>query len=151
MSTVLHNDICTDRLRLRSARPEDADWMAREIANPNVLQWLTNPPSPYSLADAETYIASRKDDASYRVICAREQPVGVVSLTQIHKDVPDLGYWLAQGAWGQGYMTEAAGALIDWHFENGGAPIESGWLKGNAASQNVLTKLGFCPLSDAVQ
>ena len=40
-------------------------------------------------------------------------------------------------------MTEAAGAIVDWHQSTFRSTIVSGWIKGNAVSENVLRKLGF--------
>ena len=39
--------------------------------------------------------------------------MGVVGITG------HLGYWLGKPFWGQGYMTEAAGALVDAYFDEG--------------------------------
>ncbi|MEM6729807.1 MAG: GNAT family N-acetyltransferase, partial [Pseudomonadota bacterium] len=45
--------------------------------------------------------------------------------------------------WGQGIMTEAARALAEAFFQTHDGPLFSGWIDGNAGSQNVLAKLGF--------
>lgn len=135
--------ITTDRLTLRPLRAEDAPWIAREIANPKVQRWLTSPPHPYQLEHAEGFIAAKSADPGVRAITKDASPIGVVTLG--HRGEDDLGYWLAEHAWGQGYMTEAAGALLDWHFANGGGEVESGWVTGNAGSARVLDKLGFWP------
>lgn len=55
-----------------------------------------------------------------------------------------LGYWLGQSYWGKGYMSEAAGLVLDWFFSVSDAQtIESGALDENPASLKVLAKLGF--------
>lgn len=131
--------IQTNRLTLRPLRAEDAPWIAREIANPKVQRWLTSPPHPYTLEHAHQFLAAKANRGDHRAILAGDQPVGVVTLDE------DLGYWLAEPAWGRGYMTEAAGALLDWHFAQGGDAVESGWVTGNAGSARVLDKLGFWP------
>jgi len=138
-------DINTDRLRLRMLNSGDATWIARDIAVPSVHQWLTAPPKPYLLSDAMAFIRQYGLDPRYRVIEWRNAPCGVVSLTQGRMNLPDLGYWLATQAWGQGIMTEAARALINWQFARSHDDIRSGWIIGNIASANVLTKLGFEP------
>ncbi|MEX0285646.1 MAG: GNAT family N-acetyltransferase [Paracoccaceae bacterium] len=134
--------LTTDRLTLRPLRPDDAPWIAREIANPDVQCWLTSPPHPYRLQDAEDFIALKQDDPWYLVIEVQGQPCGVVSV-ETGSDRPELGYWLWVSAHGHGYMTEAAGAVVDAVFETGLQQLYSGWVDGNAASENVLTKLGF--------
>lgn len=136
-------DFSNDRLVLRHLQPEDADWIAREIANPAVQQWLTSPPHPYQISDAHTFIAARAQDPWYRVICADGGGLGVISLTDHDQSPAELGFWLSEAAWGKRYMTESATALLDRYFAEGHSAVTSGWIVGNAASQNVLTKLGF--------
>lgn len=132
-------DITTERLVLRQLGPEDAEWIAREIANPKVQVWLTSPPHPYRLADACEFIKRTSSNPLYRVIEVAGDAQGVISL----KEGEDLGYWLRESAWGNGYMTEAATALLNAYFHVRVDDVPSGWIAGNAASRNVLEKLGF--------
>ena len=140
--------IVTGRLALRELRSEDATWIARDIANPNVQRWLTSPPHPYTQTHAEAFISEHASDPGYRVIDLRGQGCGVVSLTYHEDDIFDLGYWLAEAHWGQGFMTEAARALLGWQFSRDTRDVWSGWISGNDASRNVLTKLGFEPFGE---
>jgi ribosomal-protein-alanine N-acetyltransferase len=56
----------------------------------------------------------------------------------------DLGYLLAQNAWGKGYATEIAAATIDYGFKKlGFREIIAMTDIENTASQNVLEKIGF--------
>ena len=56
----------------------------------------------------------------------------------------ELGYWLAQPAWGNGFATEAAEAAIDFGFARLGlARIYAQVLADNRASLRVLDKLGM--------
>jgi RimJ/RimL family protein N-acetyltransferase len=55
-----------------------------------------------------------------------------------------LGYCLAEAAWGHGYATEAAAAVLTWAF----ATLDLNRVQAetdtrNAASARVLEKLGF--------
>lgn len=138
-------DIATPRLTLRALRPDDAPWIAREISDPLVHRWLYSVPRPYALRDAEAYVARHARDVGYRVIEHASVGQGVISLTSLGDGLYDLGYWLMRAAWGQGFMTEAARAMLYDHFPRTSRSVRSGWIKGNAASQNVLTKLGFQP------
>ncbi|MEO0678569.1 MAG: GNAT family N-acetyltransferase [Pseudomonadota bacterium] len=128
----------TARYVLRTLRADDADWITAEITNPRVQRWLSGPPFPFARADAVAYLELAAGDPAYRAIEAGGEALGVVSLA---KD--NLGYWLKEAAWGQGTMTEAATALVDWHFAQGGGPLTSGWHVGNDRSGHVLLKLGF--------
>ncbi|WP_138465574.1 GNAT family N-acetyltransferase [Poseidonocella sp. HB161398] len=129
--------IATRRLRLRLAAPQDAGWIAAEIARPEVHCWLRAVPCPYGMADAEHWVAQSAALPMRRVIERDGQPLGVVSLTGT------LGYWLRPEAWGQGVMTEAAAALIDLHFRQEGGPVAADYHLGNAPSARVLHRLGF--------
>ena len=138
--------ITTERLTLRTATQADAAFIAREISNPQVQQWLTAPPHPYTLENAEYYVAHIARDEGFFLIEDAGGPVGFASIRprrEPGEDVRDLGYWLAVDAHGKGYMTEAATAALDWYFAQGEPYATSGWLEGNGASENVLTKLGF--------
>ena len=141
--------ILTDRLTLRCLVQRDAHWIAREIANPNVHRWLTTPPKPYRLDDAKDFIAEFKNDSAYRVICEGETPLGVISLDTRDDGARELGYWLRQDAWGRGLMSEAARAMVDWHWAQSTNPIKSGWIVGNARSAQILTQLGFRSIGQA--
>ena len=102
------------------------------------MRWLTTPPWPYALTDAEWFIGDSTSVGAMVIECAG-QVAGIVS---INAD-GDLGYWLARAFHGHGYMTEAAGTLVARHFASGGGDLTSGYLLGNGPSCNVLTKIGF--------
>lgn len=134
MSAVL----ATARLRLRPLQASDAPAIAAGIGDWEVMKWLTTPPWPYVLADAEGFIADPASDGAWGIDVAG-QAAGIIS---INAD-GELGYWLARAFHGHGYMTEAAGALVARHFALGGCDLISGYLLGNGPSRNVLTKIGF--------
>jgi RimJ/RimL family protein N-acetyltransferase len=55
-----------------------------------------------------------------------------------------IGYWVRQSAQRQGYATEAANALIRYGFNQLGANrLNMCHVKGNTASQKIITSLGF--------
>jgi RimJ/RimL family protein N-acetyltransferase len=72
--------------------------------------------------------------------------VGWCSLSRWNPDFRSaaLGYCFAEAAWGQGYATEAAGAVLHWAF----ATLDLNRVQAetdtrNVASARVLEKLGF--------
>ncbi|MBV2360795.1 GNAT family N-acetyltransferase [Thalassococcus sp. CAU 1522] len=141
--------IATRRLVLRPLVAADAGWIFRTIRHPDVQRWLTSPPHPYRIEDARAYIAAKAGLPAYRVITRDGVGLGMVTLTpddetaESGSGTVDLGYWLRVDAWGQGIMTEAAGALLKSHDANSGGCVNSGWIEGNTASERVLAKLGF--------
>lgn len=135
MTETIH----TARLTLRPLRPEDAATLTALVGDLDVAQWLTLVPHPYKLADAEAFITAHQDTARFWAITLQDHLVGVISIGS------ELGYWLGKPHWGQGLMTEAATAVVAHHFERSREALPSGYHLGNAASCNVLTKLGFRP------
>lgn len=140
--------IATARLVLRSLVPEDARVVANLIGNWNVVRWLALPPFPYSLADAEAFIVDTltADAVATRAIAAivrDDQLIGIISI-EPRKQGPELGYWLGEPYWGNGYMSEAATALVCAFFERSDATdLLAGYFEGNLGSAQVLAKLGF--------
>lgn len=128
----------TDRLILRHPRVEDATAVAALVGNLNVSRWLTRVPHPYTDADATNFIDQQITGRRKTFfIEMKDAVVGCIGT------VSELGYWLGQPYWGQGIVTEAARAVTAHHFADGHDTLQSGHFVGNAASRNVLTKLGF--------
>lgn len=142
----------TKRLILRPLVAGDADWITTGISEPDVHRWLTAVPRPYSWADAEHFLAKRSGDPTALALVWGGAGVGVITLTDGRDEtgLPELGYWLAKPAWGQGLMTEAAQAVTAKHFRAGGDTLGSGWIEGNEASGRVLVKTGFKPTGQTV-
>jgi RimJ/RimL family protein N-acetyltransferase len=135
----------TKRLKLRPLEPRDATDIARLISEWQVIRWLTSPPWPYAFSDAEWFVSGDASEGS-RAIVLDERLVGVVGLDRHQRTgLRELGYWLGRPFWGQGLMTEAANALVADFFKHAGQELWSGYFPANAASRNVLAKLGFQP------
>lgn len=126
----------TERLVLRPLELADAPMIARLIGEWGVIRWLTMPPWPYRLEDAEWFIGDEVSNGAYGIIHGGEF-CGVISVGD------ELGYWLGTSFQGRGFMTEAASAVIGDYFEHTDEPLYSGYLTGNSRSRNVLEKLGF--------
>jgi RimJ/RimL family protein N-acetyltransferase len=118
-----------------------------------VSRMLGSIPHPYRLADAFSWIAMPRGSAS-RAIREdfviflkpdRKTLVGSCGFSQIGADpIPHLGYWIGAPYWGQGYVSEAAHAVLAYAFEDCGLDmIQSGAQVANPASRAVLEKLGF--------
>ena len=142
----------TERLALRRPRRSDATALAEAMNDWEVVRWLVQAPYPYTLTHAVDWIAQNlRNLASGRefqfVICRRADArvIGHVGLRlDDDRRSAELGYWLARSAWGQGFATEAAAAVIAFGF--GGLQLERIWatcLPGNEPSWRVLEKLGL--------
>lgn len=134
--------LCTARLTLRLPVAGDAPAIARGLNNFAVARWLGPVPFPYGETDAHHWLGSLPAeqvplDCNFAIDLHGHGLVGCIS----HRD--EIGYWLAEPFWGQGLATEAAAAVIAWHFDHGVPQIRSGIIVGNDASLNVQHKLGF--------
>lgn len=111
-------EIETDRLRLRDGNPADIQGLRLGLNDPAIARWLVRPPFPYKIVDANDFIrltqaATYSGFRQYRIVAERitDRLVDVVSL-EPDRDRAELGYWLLTAAQGQGYIGEAASALI---------------------------------------
>lgn len=138
----------TARLLLRPGFPEDAPALAAAIADEAVVRNLAVVPWPYTLRDAEAFLASPRDPVlpSF-LIFARTQAeprlVGSCGLGRRPSGAVELGYWIGRAFWGHGFATEAGRALIDIALALGLRQLEASHFIDNPASARVLDKLGF--------
>lgn len=131
--------IRTERLLLRPYESADAAAIVEMIGEWDVARWLPRVPHPYAHQDAEEFLARRVNDLEALAITHDGTFIGGCA---IHDE---LGYWLGIPYWGQGFATEAATCLVIRHMSRGNNELLSGHQIGNAASRNVLNKLGFRP------
>ena len=142
-------DIRTDRLALRPLRPEDATRITDLVNDPRVYRMLTRVPAHQNVAQTLAWMSSHDarrtaDTAHVFGIESGDALVGVVSGERERRPLPfSIGYWLAPDCWGQGFMTEAATALVDWLKQRGERAFVAGYFADNPASGRVLGKLSF--------
>jgi RimJ/RimL family protein N-acetyltransferase len=136
----------TERLTLRAPRFEDAKAMAALANDRRIAENTARIPHPYTLADAEAFIAwanSPQGETAF-VILREDTLVGGCGIGELQTDAPELGYWLGAPFWGNGYATEAVRAVIDHAFGVLGHDcINAGARVTNPASRRVLEKCGF--------
>jgi RimJ/RimL family protein N-acetyltransferase len=141
----------TPRLLLRPGFPEDAPALAAAIADQAIARNLANIPWPYSVRDAEAYLACPRDPVLPSLLIFERgqgapQLVGACGLGRRASGSVEMGYWIARPFWGRGYATEACGALVDIARTLGRPSVEGSHFLDNPASARVLEKLGFEPL-----
>jgi RimJ/RimL family protein N-acetyltransferase len=147
----------TDRLLLRPGWIEDAAEVQRAIASdPAIARNTARIPWPYTLADAEAFLATPKHpSAPACLVFARTSGAPrLVGGVGIHPDGTghELGYWIARPYWGLGFATEAADALLRGARQSLKLKrIHSGHFADNPASGRVLRKLGFRPTGRMVK
>lgn len=141
----------TPRLFLRPGFPEDAMALMGAIADESVVRNLATAPWPYSIRDAEAYLAKPRDPVLPSLLIFERgngvpQLVGACGLGRRPSGSVELGYWIAKPFWGRGLATEACTALIDMACALGLLSLEGSHFVDNPASGRVLEKLGFAPL-----
>ena len=142
----------TARLRLRPFTSADADALFALHSNAHVLRYWDAPPWREP-SRAERFIAAcrqiEEEGSGARLAIERGADgvfLGWVGLTRWNPDhrSASLGYCLDDAAWGHGYATEAARALLQWAFDTLDLNrVQAEADTRNAASARVLEKLGF--------
>lgn len=157
---MIDNILETERLILTPLKETDLDFMTQMKTDPDVMKY-TGGVLPHdtvvagyskkieeSAWDGETgeWIISLKDG---------RQPIGSVGIFELPESDDDqesvimtgeieIGYRSIVEAWGKGYITEAAKAVLEFAFENGDLPkIVACTDHENEASKNILRKIGL--------
>ena len=142
MQRIIH----TDRLVLRPAYIGDAGRVV-QIMEYDISKWLIPVPNPYILTDAQDWLSSLRFERG-RYVWAITRDGEVIGMIGID---PTLGYWIGKEHWGQGYVREAAHAVLSAYFHDPFAdPISSSYFVANEHSARVLTRLGFSPMGKPV-
>ena len=143
--------LLTPRLTLRSCTPADcADLIALE-ADPEVMRFLNGgqPVPLQGLTDGD-FLTPRGTEPE--VLVAHERETGhFVGWFALFDDgmaggckTAELGYRLRRDAWGKGYATEGARALVAEAFgQLGFDRVRAQTMAVNHASRRVLEKAGF--------
>jgi RimJ/RimL family protein N-acetyltransferase len=137
----------TERLVLRAPRFDDAEALTSLLNDRRIAENTARVPHPYTLADAEAFIASANKEAgraSFVTTLANGTIIGGCGVGVLSGADPEIGYWLGVPYWGNGYATEVARAVIDHAFTDLGCErLEAGARVSNPASRRVLEKCGF--------
>lgn len=144
--------LSTARLRLRPVADTDVDALYALHSDPRVLRYWDAPPWT-DRARAERFVsASRQladDGTGVRLAVERLDDGALIGWCSLSRWNPDyrsaaIGYCYGEAAWGRGYATEAALALLAWAFETLDLNrVQAETDTRNLASARVLEKLGF--------
>ena len=144
--------LTTERLILRPFNQSDAQGVQRLAGNCAVADTTLNIPHPYPDGLAEEWISKHQDffEEGKAVIFAITIKssglfIGDISLMGITKDnQADLGYWIGEPFWNQGFCTEAGKAMVEYGLgEFNLDKINACHLKRNPASGQVMAKIGM--------
>jgi RimJ/RimL family protein N-acetyltransferase len=136
------------RLTLRAWRRTDADQVAAIMADPTMHEFLALP-DPYTIDDArhfirEVGIRGRADGrALHNAVIERSSGRLVGSATLHLAGDPEIGYWVAPAARGNGYAAEATRLLAGWAFGAGLRRVRLLCDVRNLASARTALAAGF--------
>jgi RimJ/RimL family protein N-acetyltransferase len=141
----------TDRLALRRFTAKDYDWLVALYSDAEVMRYGGGVKSAEQVdATMRERILDYYDTHPglgvwQTVERATGTPIGFHVLNNIQgESIIQVGYFLLKPAWGRGYATEMARALLRYGFVELGLVRIAGMAEhGNVASHRVLTKIGL--------
>ena len=140
----------TARLVLRPPTVRDAVCVADLANDPDVARMTTSVPHPYSLRDAQSFLArmAQADPEQDRPLLIEHREFGPVGMTGFHRApgaaLMEVGYWLGRTFRGRGLATEAVTGALGWAGQGWGKrAVLSNHFADNPASARVLEKAGF--------
>lgn len=123
---------------LRPMKNSDLSVVMEQLGNPDIAPWMAAVRQPFTYEDAEEILALALDPAQcLRMIEVEGSIVGCLRLA------PDVWFWLAPAAQGQGLMLRALRAAIGAHFASQAQPLFATCREDNHAAQALLIRLGF--------
>jgi RimJ/RimL family protein N-acetyltransferase len=152
----------TDRLALRPVDAGDLEPLAAMMRDPEVCRFIGDgrPRSRERVERTVRFAAHLWRERGFGLFAIEREGrfLGVCLLVPIARSGTDpgafeargpeieIGYWLARDAWGQGYATEAAGAVLRWAMSDAGAALDrviAVTHPSHERSQRVLGRIGM--------
>jgi RimJ/RimL family protein N-acetyltransferase len=150
-----YDELQTERLLMRRWRRSDRAPFAAMNADPEVMRHF---PSTMDRAASDAFVdlvEERFEEQGFGLWALEPRVgggfVGLTGLNPLPDGVPgtggmEIGWRLAEDAWGHGYATEAARAALEVAFEGlGRSEVWSMTAVTNVGSQRVMARLGMTP------
>jgi [ribosomal protein S5]-alanine N-acetyltransferase len=144
--------ITTERLILRLFSKADAENVSNLCNNYNLYKSTLHLPYPYTIEHALTWIGAHRsnfdNDKQFEFAITDKttgELYGCIGLSHntTHRN-GEIGYWLGEQFWRNGYATEAAKAMIEFAFdEKGYHKVYAKHFASNPASGRVMQKCGM--------
>jgi RimJ/RimL family protein N-acetyltransferase len=143
--------LVTDRLSLRHFTAADVDLLVELDSDPEVMRYIGPGASRSEIVDEvlPAFLAWHEQSDRYGFFAAE---AGGEFVGWFHfrpspgaaDDEPEIGWRLRRSAWGRGYATEGAQALIDEGFERHGVRrVVAECMAVHVASRRVMEKVGM--------
>jgi len=137
-------------IQIRKLTINDREALASMANNRKIWNLVRDKmPHPYSLEDADRFIAMKKDqleDFVFAIDCDSRFSgmIGLHPQGDVYKRSMELGYWIGEDYWGRGIASEAVRQILEFGFSLEGINrIFAGVLENNSASKRVLEKNAF--------
>ena len=144
--------LSTERLVLRPVMADDHAAVLAHWTQPDVRRFLFDGAALSGVEVAETIDESIGDFAARGFgvwlieLGSTADLIGTAGLRPLGSSGLEIFYSLAPGAWGHGYATEAARAVVEYGLGPLGLPeVLAEVDEGNAASVAVVRRLGMTP------
>ena len=140
------------KCRIRKWELSDAKDLAAALSNKKVQDNLRDGlPYPYTEQDGKEFISamlSADESETFAFAITVDNMVigsiGIFRQGNIHRQIAELGYYIAEEYWGKGIMTEAVKQICEYVFANSDIiRIYAEPFAYNIASCRVLEKVGF--------
>ena len=141
-------DVTIDLRRWRSA---DIDALVRHANNRKI--WLNlrdRFPHPYTRADAQAWLTLCDAESEPILQFAIDRDgeaiggIGFERMSDVHRMIAEVGYWIAEPDWGRGFATIALEKAIAYALKSLSIErLQAIVFDGNRASIRVLEKNGF--------
>ena len=130
---------------LRPWREDDAEAIVECIdGDPEISQWLDQVPQPYTLADAQAFLAGLEEQAFAVTEASSGRVLGSIGLRVDDDGVGEIGYWIRADARGHGVAARALVLLSRMALAR--EDVERVQLRAdvdNVPSRRVAEKAGF--------
>lgn len=142
----------TERLLLSQLTANDIPQIIHLAANKRISDYTLNLPFPYQENDAIFWLNLANQgfkNGTHLILAVRQKGnhsfMGGIGLTIEQRfNRAEIGYWLGEPFWNQGYMSEATKALIRFGFDMLGLhKLTSSHFALNPASGKVMQKCGM--------
>ncbi len=149
---TIPDTIETKRLLLRAPDMSDAPALQELANNKTIHKFLARLPYPYTREHAVDFITNlaRAENEHAYAITLDNALVGVMGLHLADADIPELGYWLGEPYWGNGYATEAALGVLQAAAAAGFSTVTARSITENNGSIAVLLKTGFLQTTEGI-
>ncbi len=145
-------ELRTQRLILRPWSVSDAESLYKYASNPNVgpiAGWRVHTSVENSREIIENVLSAK--DIFAIVLPGTNEPIGSIGIMMggnsnldIGEDEGEMGFWIGEQFWGQGYITEAAKKVLEYAFDDLMLKaVWCGYFEGNTKSKRVQEKCGF--------